>query len=858
MELLMIERKILKDQGNPLGTITEDRRAGIGSPHTKDLTMDCSPTCPKSQERSLARSFEQPPRGSNSSAPVVIKAKVFGREVNRVHMDSGSSCKEKSPGLLGKFPLEITIGDPPLTRKETLNFQIAKSDSPYNMLLGRTAMQKMEIVVSTIYGAIKFHTTRGIEEKVVVNNKYLEQTIAIEKQLPKHFKRRLRDLLRANEDVFTWNHADMTGIPRTIIVKGKSFNTEHKSRETNEGRNSVRSQASDMGSQPSHGRIPLGIATEMLLGYLQGLSIDSNGRNLEAYVDDMVIKSTFEEEMLADIKETFEKFRSFNMKLNLKKCSFGVEEGPFLGHLITKQGIRANPLKVKAITNIEQPKTLKDVKSLNGKIEALSRFLSKDAKRSLPFFKVLKSCTDKKNIQWTQEAEAALQEIKKFMEIMPTLTVLVQGEILMMYLTASTESISAALFVKREEERVPIYFQGGYEERGDKTHKDFLIEVPLEDNEKKVEEKADMKSMKTTDANRPRGKRIYLCLTLRIRNNKQRSRIRSTIGRVANIIGNGNYKLGNLYRLTVAGKSNKRYLRSQATNDQRILTEDQRGFEGLRQLHGRAYPKEHKKTDALSKLASMTFEHLTTEVLVEVLLKRSIEEKEILQVETKEGESWMTPIHEYLVSGLLPEDPKESRKIRIKAPQYKLIRRNLYRRSFYTTWLRCIASPHTDNIIKEVYEGSCGFNAEPRSMVVRITMQGYYNPSMHRDAAKVLQDCEKCKEQSAIRKVAESNIITAESGWPFSHWGVNILGPLPTAPGEGSVWVYVVCRFEVPRTISSKDGKHFQEGIFTDLSKGLKVTQSFFPITEHMEIMNHTKNNRPEVNKDEWTSTVGT
>ncbi|GKB83687.1 reverse transcriptase domain-containing protein [Tanacetum coccineum] len=130
---------------------------------------------------------------------------------------------------------------------------------------------------------------------------------------------------------------------------------------------------------------------------------------------------------------------------------------------------------------------------------------------------------------------------------------------------------------------------------------------------------------------------------------------------------------------------------------------------------------QNKKADALSKVALMIFEHLTKEVLVEVLPKRSIEGKEILQVETKEGESWMTPIHEYLVSGLLPEDPKESRKIRVKAPQYKMIRGNLYQRSFYTLWLRCVASPQTNDILKEVHEGSCGFNAEPRSMVVRIT-----------------------------------------------------------------------------------------------------------------------------------------
>ncbi|GKF88015.1 hypothetical protein Tco_0258892 [Tanacetum coccineum] len=138
------------------------------------------------------------------------------------------------------------------------------------------------------------------------------------------------------------------------------------------------------------------------------------------------------------------------MKLNPKKCSFGVEEGLFLGHLSTKQGIRANPLKVKAITDIEQPKTLKDIQSLNRKLAALSRFLSKGAERSLPFFKVFKSCTDKKNIQWTQEAAATLQEMKKFVETLLTLTTPIHGEVLMIYLVVSTESINAALFARRE------------------------------------------------------------------------------------------------------------------------------------------------------------------------------------------------------------------------------------------------------------------------------------------------------------------------------------------------------------------------------------------------------------------------
>ncbi|GKE36636.1 reverse transcriptase domain-containing protein [Tanacetum coccineum] len=63
------------------------------------------------------------------------------------------------------------------------------------------------------------------------------------------------------------------------------------------------------------------------------------GRNLEAYVDDIVVKSKSEREMLADIAKTFDNLRRINMKLNLKKCSFGVEEGKFLGYMVTSEGI---------------------------------------------------------------------------------------------------------------------------------------------------------------------------------------------------------------------------------------------------------------------------------------------------------------------------------------------------------------------------------------------------------------------------------------------------------------------------------------------------------------------------------------
>ncbi|GKF25235.1 NYNRIN-like protein, partial [Tanacetum coccineum] len=146
------------------------------------------------------------------------------------------------------------------------------------------------------------------------------------------------------------------------------------------------------------------------------------------------------------------------MKLNPKKCPFGVEEGPFLGHVITKHGIKANPLKVKVVTDLEQPRTLKDIQSLNGKLAALNRFLSKGMERSLAFFKVLKGCKDKKSIQWITKADKALDKIKKLVQILPTLTAPRVGETLTMHLATVKESISVVLAIKRNEGWTPIYF----------------------------------------------------------------------------------------------------------------------------------------------------------------------------------------------------------------------------------------------------------------------------------------------------------------------------------------------------------------------------------------------------------------
>ena len=101
--------------------------------------------------------------------------------------------------------------------------------------------------------------------------------------------------------------------------------------------------------------------------------------------------------------------REINMKLNPKKCTFGMEEGTFLGYTVSTKGIKAYPVKANAVINLPSPKCLKEVQKLNEKLASLNRFLAKSAEKSLPFFKTLKKCTKKRDFSWTREAEEAFQ-----------------------------------------------------------------------------------------------------------------------------------------------------------------------------------------------------------------------------------------------------------------------------------------------------------------------------------------------------------------------------------------------------------------------------------------------------------------
>src|SRR3954466_12301364 len=100
-------------------------------------------------------------------------------------------------------------------------------------------------------------------------------------------------------------------------------------------------------------------------------------RNMQVYVEDIVIKTYNARMLLDDLRETFATLNKYIIKLNPKKCIFGVPAGKLVGYMVSARGIEANPEKVQAIVRMQEPTNIKGVQQLKGRLAALSRFISR-------------------------------------------------------------------------------------------------------------------------------------------------------------------------------------------------------------------------------------------------------------------------------------------------------------------------------------------------------------------------------------------------------------------------------------------------------------------------------------------------
>ncbi|GJS21707.1 reverse transcriptase domain-containing protein [Tanacetum coccineum] len=443
------------------------------------------------------------------------------------------------------------------------------------------------------------------------------------------------------------------------------------------------------------------------------------GKKLEVYVDDMVVKSKSEREMLADIAETFDNLRRINMKLNPKKCSFGVTEGKFLGYMVTSEGIRANPTKTKDIAEMQSPKTWGEMQSLAGKLAALNRFLSRSAEKSLPFFETLKDITkeNKHDYRWTEKAENAFQELKKTILDLSALITPLPKETLFIYLAASKEAVSAVLLAVRQGKQHPMHYVSRTLEkmalalrhvsrRLRRYFEAHPITVITDQPIKQVLNKADTSgrlapySVELAAYNityEPQSAIKGQVLADFINEIPMGSDAVMTRQTQYTVDHNKDYKeewvlyidgassaKGSGAGLVLISPTKTKYtyalrLNFESTNNQAeyeallagLRIAKKMGVQSLSvnidsklvasQINGNY---EACKENVLSKLASIAFNHLTKEVLVETLDMPSTDMKEINAVVEKEGETWMTTIINCLERGIWPKGKHEARILR--------------------------------------------------------------------------------------------------------------------------------------------------------------------------------------------------
>jgi len=176
------------------------------------------------------------------------------------------------------------------------------------------------------------------------------------------------------------------------------------------------------------------------------------GQCVEVYVDDMVVKSPSHHLHAEDLSVGFSALRQYTLRLNLDKCVFRVDRGKFLKFMLTQRDIEANPEQCKAVIEMRSPTAIKEVQCLIGRLTAISRFLPKLTEQTQPIVQLLKKST---RFTWTDDCEQIFQKLKTTLTSPP---ILHTRQPLLVYITATDHTVSAALVQEIEGTQHPVYF----------------------------------------------------------------------------------------------------------------------------------------------------------------------------------------------------------------------------------------------------------------------------------------------------------------------------------------------------------------------------------------------------------------
>ena len=261
---------------------------------------------------------------------------------------------------------------------------------------------------------------------------------------------------------------------------------------------------------------------------------------------------------------------------------------------------------------------------------------------------------------------------------------------------------------------------------------------------------------------------------------------------------------------------------------------------------------EKSQAYALAKLAKDSQEDLSSSTPVEYLAEPSIDLCDVQVSQISSDQNWMDPIWDYIIDGRLPDDQKEAAKIRTRSARFTNHKESLYKGGFFTPILKCIAGRDTEYVLREVHEGICGNHIGARALAGKVLRQGYYWPTILKEATDLVKKCKIYQEYAKISRLPSEPLTSITSPWPFQQWGLDILGPLPLGKGQckfiilavdyftkwaeakplaiiteqkirNFVWRAIICRFGIPRALVSDNGKQFNNAKFRDFCAELGI-----------------------------------
>ncbi|XP_014493263.1 uncharacterized protein LOC106755592 [Vigna radiata var. radiata] len=256
--------------------------------------------------------------------------------------------------------------------------------------------------------------------------------------------------------------------------------------------------------------------------------------------------------------------------------------------------------------------------------------------------------------------------------------------------------------------------------------------------------------------------------------------------------------------------------------------------------------EENARADMLSKLSAGKEKGQLTTVIRQVLTEPSVE---CMALGAPVGDDWRAEIMKMMVDqdqGVSLK-PVEARRL----ARYVTIGGDLYRRGFSVPLLKCVSPDQAAYVLNELHNGICGLHTRARTLRARALRAGYYWPTMENDAKAFTAKCERCQAHANIPHASPVELRTIVSPWPFAKWGMDIVGPFP--PGRAqkkfilvavdyfTKWVKaeplatisarqvqsffwkIICRFGLPQTIVTDNGRQFIDKKLQTFFQGLGI-----------------------------------